>query len=56
MLARAILMTPRDKGPHVELLEGTAGHLRGGKGDSSSEGGLRVPGIVYWPGVVQPQT
>jgi arylsulfatase A-like enzyme len=38
-----------DHGPHVELcLEGgTAGHMRGGKGDSSWEGGLRVPGIVY---------
>ena len=33
-----------DHGPHVELCNegGTAGHFRGGKGDSSWEGGLRV--------------
>ena len=40
-----------DHGPHIELcLEGgSAGPLRGGKADSSWEGGMRVPGIIRWP-------
>jgi len=40
-----------DHGPHIELcLEGgRAGPFRGGKGYSSWEGGLRVPGIISWP-------
>ena len=55
-LNRTIFFFSSDHGPHVELcLEGgTAAHLRGGKGDSSWEGGLRVPGIIYWPGMVAP--
>ena len=46
-----IVFFTSDHGPHIELcLEGgTAGPLRGGKADSSWEGGMRVPGIVRWP-------
>ena len=45
-----------DHGPHVELcLEGgLAGPLRGGKAYSGWEGGVRVPGILSWPGTVRP--
>jgi arylsulfatase A len=31
------------------------GRLRGGKGQVF-EGGIRMPGVVVWPGVVQPGT
>ncbi len=50
-----IVVFSSDHGPHVELCAegGSAGWLRGGKGDSSWEGGLRVPGIISWPGVIQ---
>ena len=32
---------------------GSAGLLRGGKG-STWEGGMRVPGIAWWPGKIRP--
>ena len=52
---KTIVFFTSDHGPHVELcLEGgRTGGLRGGKSYSSWEGGVRVPGVVYWPGVVE---
>ena len=41
-----------DNGP-VASYGGTTGGLRGGK-RSSYEGGIRVPGIISWPGNVKP--
>jgi arylsulfatase A len=44
-----------DNGPWLIMGEtgGSAGLLREGKG-STWEGGMRVPGIVWWPGKIQP--
>ncbi|MBX7167286.1 MAG: sulfatase [Pirellulales bacterium] len=44
-----------DNGPWLSqgLKGGTAGLLRGGKG-STWEGGMRVPGIFWWPGRIAP--
>ena len=44
-----------DNGPWLMMLEhgGSAGLLRDGKG-TTWEGGMRVPGIFYMPGTVQP--
>ncbi|MBM3882544.1 MAG: hypothetical protein FJ387_22945 [Verrucomicrobia bacterium] len=46
-----------DNGPWLTQGEagGSAGLLREGKG-STWEGGMRVPGIAWWPGRVQPGT
>jgi len=33
---------------------GFNGPFRGGKGNGALEGGMRIPGLVVWPGVVQP--
>jgi len=43
-----------DNGPWLvkELAGGSAGLLREGKG-STWEGGMRVPGIAWWPGKIQ---
>jgi arylsulfatase A-like enzyme len=51
-----IIFFTSDHGPHIELCSegGNAGPLRGGKAYSSWEGGVRVPGIVTWPGTVSP--
>ncbi len=44
-----------DNGPWLwfETMGGSAGLLRGGKADVF-EGGMRVPGIFWWPGHVKP--
>lgn len=46
-----------DNGPWLiqGLQGGSAGPLREGKG-STWEGGMRVPGIAWWPGRIQPGT
>ena len=43
-----------DNGGLPEVKPGSTGGLRGHKG-SVFEGGIRVPGIIEWPGVVQPR-
>jgi len=52
---RTLVVFTSDNGPWLICDEhgGSAGLLRGGKG-STWEGGLRVPGIVWWPGTVRP--
>ncbi len=42
-----------DNGPEDEIPPHGHTPFRGGKGDTW-EGGVRVPGIAWWPGVVQP--
>lgn len=46
-----------DNGPWLTqgMQGGSAGPLRDGKG-STWEGGMRVPGIAWWPGRIQPGT
>jgi arylsulfatase A-like enzyme len=46
-----------DNGPWIvkDLAGGSAGPFRDGKG-STWEGGLREPGIAWWPGKIKPHT
>ncbi|MBX3177847.1 MAG: sulfatase [Candidatus Hydrogenedentes bacterium] len=50
-----LVLFTSDNGPWLTYDEqgGSAGLLRGGKGDTF-EGGMRVPGIFWWPGRVRP--
>ncbi len=50
-----LIIFSSDNGPWLTMnMEGgSAGPLRGGKG-TTFEGGVRVPTIFYWPGMIQP--
>ena len=52
---RTLVVFTSDNGPWLTMNErgGSAGPLRDGKG-STFEGGMRVPGIFWWPGRVEP--
>jgi arylsulfatase A-like enzyme len=54
---RTLVVFSSDNGPWLTMNErgGSAGLLRDGKG-STFEGGMRVPGIFWWPGRVAPAT
>jgi len=49
-----LLVFCSDNGGLPEIRPDTVGGLRGHKG-SVFEGGIRVPGIIEWPGVIQPR-
>lgn len=53
-LQNTVIVFTSDNGGQIEV-GGTAGEWRGGKQDMY-EGGLRVPMIVSWPGMVKPGT
>ncbi len=52
---KTLVFFSSDNGPWLIMNQqgGSAGLLRGGKG-STWEGGMRVPGIAWWPGKIQP--
>ncbi|HXX93750.1 MAG TPA: sulfatase [Planctomycetota bacterium] len=52
---RTLVFFTSDNGPWLTqgLAGGSAGPLRDGKG-STWEGGMRVPGIAWWPGTIPP--
>ncbi len=52
---KTLVIFSSDNGPWLikELDGGSAGLLRDGKG-STWEGGMRVPGIFWWPGTIKP--
>ena len=51
---QTVLWYCSDNGGLKGIKPGTVGPLRGNKGDVF-EGGLRVPGIIEWPGTIQPR-
>ncbi len=57
LAANTLVFFTSDNGPWLtmKLRGGSAGLLRGGKG-STWEGGMRVPGIAWWPGTIEPGT
>ena len=52
---RTLVVFTSDNGPWLpyETHAGTAGLLRDGKG-TTFEGGMRVPGLFWWPGTIEP--
>lgn len=52
---RTLVIFTSDNGPWAVFDEqgGSAGLLRGAKG-GTFEGGMRVPGLFWWPGTIQP--
>ncbi len=50
---KTLIVFTSDNGPWLEMEKfgGSAGPLRGGKG-STFEGGMRVPAVARWPGVI----
>ena len=54
---RTLVFFTSDNGPwlYFDTHGGSAGLLRGGKG-MTWEGGMRVPGLAWWPGVIEAGT
>lgn len=54
---KTLVIFSSDHGPYRAgcTIGGSAGPFRGGKADSY-EGGVRVPGIAWWPGTIKPKT
>ena len=52
---RTLVVFTSDNGPWLpyETHAGTSGLLRDGKG-TTFEGGMRVPGLFWWPGTIEP--
>ncbi|XP_076803030.1 arylsulfatase-like [Clavelina lepadiformis] len=54
---KTLVVFTSDNGPKMDSCPhgGDGGPFRGGKG-ATWEGGLRVPGVIRWPGVIDPGT
>ena len=58
-MSNTLIFFTSDNGGHLEdvsaagqVLGGSNGAFRGGKGHGAMEGGIRVPTLAYWPGVI----